>query len=34
LATSAGELPLELEDVVGADWTDVVNLDPELWQYV
>jgi hypothetical protein len=34
LAISAGELPLELEDVVGADWTDVVNLDPELWQYV
>jgi hypothetical protein len=34
LVVSAGELPLELEDVVGADWTDVVNLDPELWQYV
>jgi hypothetical protein len=34
LAISAGELPLELEDVVGAGWTDVANLDPELWQYV
>jgi hypothetical protein len=34
LAISTGELPLELEDLVGADWTDVVNLDPELWQYV
>lgn len=34
LTIAAGELPLELEDVVGADWTDVVNLDPELWQYV
>jgi hypothetical protein len=36
LGISAGELPLPLdsEDVVGADWTDVVNLDPELWQYV
>lgn len=34
LAMSTGELPLGLEDVVGADWTDVLNLDPELWQYV
>lgn len=34
LAISAGELPLELEDAVGADWTDLANLDPELWQYV
>jgi len=34
LADSAGELPLELGDVLGADWNDVVNLDPELWQYV
>ena len=34
LAISTRELPLELEDLVGADWTDVVNLDPELWQYV
>ena len=34
LAISTRELPLELEDLVGADRTDVVNLDPELWQYV
>lgn len=34
MAFSAGELPLELEDVVGVDWSDAVNLDPDLWQYV
>jgi hypothetical protein len=34
LAVSAGELPSGLEDVVGVDWTDFANVDPELWQYV
>jgi len=34
LTFPAGELPLELQDVIGTDWTDVGNLDPDLWQYV
>ena len=34
LSPPVGELPLELEDVVGTEWTDIVDLDPELWQYV
>lgn len=33
VANSAGDLPLELGDVVNTDWSDF-NIDPELWQYV
>lgn len=32
-ANSAGEVPLDLDAVVNADWSGF-DIDPELWQYV
>ena len=34
VANAAGDVPLELEDVVNTDWSGFDFLDPELWQYV
>lgn len=33
VVNTAGQVPLELQDVVHTDWEDF-TLDPELWQYV
>lgn len=33
VANTAGDVPLEVEDVVNTDWSGF-DLDPELWQYV